>query len=810
VDTRSDVYSLGVLLYELLVGALPIDPQRLRQAALGEVLRLIREDEPPKPTTRIENLGDTATDVARQRQTSVRALLRFLRGDLDWITMRALEKNPARRYESASEFAADIERHLSGEPVAAGPPGPAYRVWKLARKHRVAAAAVLAVLASLALWTGIMSVLYVRAVRARKMVQTEMKFEEFFQLPIHDRRHFRALSAEVIEGNRRVMGQTPSFAGSLLLHLVLHHQVSGPPGPPIMSVEQVENFKPPEVRALESEAVQIIERSLDNGESGGIDLVSTMIELEVAFDDQAALERLFVKAFDLEMKSGSAARQDLLGKLAELLERTTPQTLERGGEREAESLLRRIAAFRRTGTTSVADLPQTLSSLAEILTRRGSRLRRQGAAPAAEPVLREALELMHEVEGLPAREDSEAATGIAVLDLESELGACLIQTGKFAEAEALLRHASDELNRSLGSRSIFTQVVMNRLRDLYEREGKVQMAKTLRTRLPAVSARDVWDFGPVGAISPIDKMMAVQLGDASAIVFTDRSSRPSGGWGRLDKNSEGYVRIAESKDPIDRKDFLPFTSDESSANTEHRLMNCEADASDCHTRWILKPHGLVADAARGRALVFYSKWKNDGLKGKRGERIRIGTSLAVWRNVELPAERPVFQPSSQEPTLLFGQDEPEWGTAAFVSGNTLFVYANSLLAQVPLDQAMLRNAWKFYAGSGSWSENWRDARPVPGVGNASPLSVHWNDYVGKYLLAAAIPPRYDKVPVQASRLELRTSDKPEGPFRESVFEEDAWKIGAGHPSLSLNGGRVEYFTLEGSDLTGLFAVEFDR
>lgn len=141
VDMRSDIYSLGVLLYELLVGALPFDAQVLRSASTLEMLRILHEQEPPRPTTRISRLGDAAVVIARQRRLEPRALQRRLRGELEWITMRALEKDPSRRYGSASELAADIRRHLADEPVLAGPPGTVYRVRKLVRRHRFAAAA---------------------------------------------------------------------------------------------------------------------------------------------------------------------------------------------------------------------------------------------------------------------------------------------------------------------------------------------------------------------------------------------------------------------------------------------------------------------------------------------------------------------------------------------------------------------------------------------------------------------------------------------------------------------------------------------
>ncbi len=153
IDTRSDIYSLGVLLYELLTGTTPFDTKSLMEAGFAEMMRIIRETEPHKPSTRLSSLGNTATRTAEQRRVDVHKLSTQLRGDLDWIVMKCLEKDRTRRYETANGLAADIVRHLSDEPVLAGPPSAKYKLAKFIKRNRgqviaggvVAAALVLGV-----------------------------------------------------------------------------------------------------------------------------------------------------------------------------------------------------------------------------------------------------------------------------------------------------------------------------------------------------------------------------------------------------------------------------------------------------------------------------------------------------------------------------------------------------------------------------------------------------------------------------------------------------------------------------------------
>jgi serine/threonine protein kinase/WD40 repeat protein len=174
VDIRSDVYSLGVLLYELLTGTTPFDKKRFAKAAYEEIRRIIKEEEPPRPSTRLSTLGETLSQVSARRNTEPAKLSALVRGDLDWIVMKALEKDRTRRYETASSLAADVRRFLSEEPIEARPPSTWYRLRKLARRNKVALITMGLVAASLLVGTALSTWQAIRATRAeRAAVQSE-------------------------------------------------------------------------------------------------------------------------------------------------------------------------------------------------------------------------------------------------------------------------------------------------------------------------------------------------------------------------------------------------------------------------------------------------------------------------------------------------------------------------------------------------------------------------------------------------------------------------------------------------------------
>ena len=169
IDTRSDIYALGVLLYELLTGKTPFDAKELLQAGLDEMRRRIREEEPMRPSTRLSTMMDAdLTEIAEQRRSEPGKLTRFIRGDLDWIVMKCLEKDRTRRYETANGLATDIRRHLENEPVLACPPSTAYRFQKMVRRNKLTFISAGVVTAALLFGISISTWQSVRATRGER------------------------------------------------------------------------------------------------------------------------------------------------------------------------------------------------------------------------------------------------------------------------------------------------------------------------------------------------------------------------------------------------------------------------------------------------------------------------------------------------------------------------------------------------------------------------------------------------------------------------------------------------------------------
>ena len=206
VDVRSDVYSLGVLLYELLTATTPFEKQRFATVAYDEIRRIIKEEEPPRPSTRLSTLGETLTKVSALHKTEPAKLSAMVKGDLDWIVMKALEKDRKRRYETAIGLAADVRRFLAEEPVEARPPSAVYRFRKFARRHRVMLTTGAAIAAALLLGTVVSTWQAIRAEHARRLAvaaRQEAVFAEQAAVVQRDEATARRTEAEAARENLR-------------------------------------------------------------------------------------------------------------------------------------------------------------------------------------------------------------------------------------------------------------------------------------------------------------------------------------------------------------------------------------------------------------------------------------------------------------------------------------------------------------------------------------------------------------------------------------------------------------------------------
>jgi serine/threonine protein kinase/tetratricopeptide (TPR) repeat protein len=459
VDTRTDIYSLGVLLYELLTGTTPFDGAALRKASYSEIQRIIRELEPEKPSTRVATLAAKGTDIGVLRQTEPATLSRLIRGDLDWIVMKAMEKDRTRRYGAASELASDIQRHLNHEPVLAGPPSVTYKFSKFVRRNRVAVTAGALIGLTVVVGLSLATLGFVQATRAQAALEVQRDAAETARRDAEAARASEQQHRQLAEASAQRAHK--EAVDSAAVNEFLQAMLASVDPSRALGREVTVRY------VLDEAAEQLAEGALAEQPEAEADVRMTLGRTYEALGHYGAAETHLREAVALRAQALGAEHQDTLRS-----NRALAGVLRvRGKFAEAEALLRQTAETQRR--VLGAEHVDTLTTMTEL----ALALWGPGRFAEAESIHRRTLEIQRRVLG---------DEHIETLKSMAYLGVACRALGKTAEAETLLRQALTESRRVLGKNHPVVAAAMNELGLLLEGQRNYPEAETLY--------RQAWDL----------------------------------------------------------------------------------------------------------------------------------------------------------------------------------------------------------------------------------------------------------------------------------------------------------------------------
>lgn len=458
IDTRSDIYSLGIILYELVAGTTPLEGELPSPLTIAEMQKALFEKEMPRPSRRLHSMGHETTTIANARQIKPPTLERLLRGDLDWVVMKAIEKERDRRYDDVGALAQDLERYANHEPVSAGPPRVAYRLKKFIRRHRMASVVVVAVGSALLLGAIVSTIGFLRASREAVRAREQEAIAETTYAFLADELLSRADPSA--EPNRDIKLRTvvDRAAESLEQHFMEQPLVCARIHRLLSSIYYSLGEYPVALAHAE-EAMRLTEAHLDNPEHP--EQMASMDSLATALygaERDRESEEIHRKLLAIQVRVLGSEHPDTLHSLMGLAH----VCLVQGQVDEAEKLIREVLKTRQR--TLGPEHPATLSSMDSL----GNLLKRRGKLKTSEKIYRDILATEQYVLGLDHPETMDSMHG---------LGSVLLDKGGLKEAETILRDALDARQRILGPEHPDTLHSMNNLGVVLLRRGSKQEAE---------------------------------------------------------------------------------------------------------------------------------------------------------------------------------------------------------------------------------------------------------------------------------------------------------------------------------------------
>ena len=518
VDTRSDIYSLGVLLYELLTGVTPFDQQRIRQAAYDELLKIIREEEPPKPSLRISTLGDTLPSVAAHRKLEPKKLSALVRGELDWIVMKALEKDRTRRYETATSFSADIERYLSDEAVEACPLSAAYRFRKFARRNRAVLTTATLVLITAMVGAGTSVWQAVRATKERDRAIAESRISAAVNAFLNEdllaqanpenqpdpNVTLRAVVDRAAEKIEDRFADQPVVEAAVRYTLASTYEALGDYEEAKEHADRALQLRTWHLGADDSNTIRaevlsasiLIRQGDYQASRGQLEALLPRVRRELGPEDPVTLTVMHYLAVAICGQGDYEAAELLSRQTLEILRRKLgykhPHTLssmhclalnyqEQHRYEEAEDLYRQTLDMRRR--TLGDEHPDTLISMGNL----GNVYWAQDRHDEAETLHRQTLEIRHRTLG---DEHPDTITSMG------NLGLVYQSQGRYDEAEELHRQSLEILRRTLGDEHPYTLIGMHCLARDYEEQDRYDEAEDLYRRTLEIQSRTLGDEHP--------------------------------------------------------------------------------------------------------------------------------------------------------------------------------------------------------------------------------------------------------------------------------------------------------------------------